>query len=316
MKWVWMIVLGCLGVGYAQPLTEVKDFGSNPGNLRMYQYVPARKALAGEGLPLVVVLHGCSQQADNIAKLSGWNQLADQYGFAVLYPQQKRINNASNCFNWFQEEDIDSSQGETASILQMIRQFCATHRVDSTRIFVYGVSAGAAMAVSLLANAPCQLQSGAILAGGPYKAATSAGQALKTMRNPPDLSPQEWASRLPYPATCTPSLVVLHGTEDNVVDPRSSRELIDQWCGLHGIAAQPDSAFQNFEGIPLVSLEVYRNAQQESVIRYYSVRNTGHAIPVYPGSGPRQGGETGIFAVDRAFFSTWFIARDWGLAGP
>ncbi|MEF8708041.1 MAG: PHB depolymerase family esterase [Candidatus Accumulibacter propinquus] len=94
-------------------LREVTAFGSNPGELRMYSYVP-------EGLPanapLVVVLHGCTQSAASYNKGSGWSTLADRYGFALLLPQQQWNNNPLRCFNWFKPEDNERERGEPLSI--------------------------------------------------------------------------------------------------------------------------------------------------------------------------------------------------------
>src|SRR5512140_4032021 len=77
-------------------LTHVTSFGSNPGALDMYEYVPANLP---SGRPLVVVMHGCTQTAASM-EAAGWNALADQYQFAVLYPQQSTANNPVSCFNW------------------------------------------------------------------------------------------------------------------------------------------------------------------------------------------------------------------------
>jgi feruloyl esterase len=253
--------------------------------------------------------------AKSMAKASGWNELAQRIGFAVLYPEQTVLNNGSSCFNWFREKDQELQGGETASILAMVQHIRQHYPIDSQRIYIYGVSAGAAMAVNVLANAPCQFQSGAILAGGPYKAATSATQALKAMRNPHHRSPSQWAAMLPAMA-CKPSLIVLHGTQDKVVDPLSSAELINQWTGLHQTPPTPDTVIQGYASNPDIQLSTYRNPQGNWILRHYQIAQTGHAIPIDPGPGPHQGGNTGIFAVDRDFFSTYHIAQDWGLLAP
>jgi len=83
-------------------LQETADFGSNPGNLRMFSYLPP--SLAADA-PLVVVLHGCTQSAASYDQGAGWSTLADQYGFALLFPEQQHINNAYGCFNWFESSD-------------------------------------------------------------------------------------------------------------------------------------------------------------------------------------------------------------------
>src|ERR1700741_1476115 len=88
----------------ADGLKEITDFGSNPGNLKMFIHLP--KDTGNVPKPLVVALHGCSQNAREISRLSGWNKLADINDFIVLYPQQRIINNPSDCFNWFIEHDV------------------------------------------------------------------------------------------------------------------------------------------------------------------------------------------------------------------
>ena len=309
----WLLFLGLLVSPSANDeLGEVEAFGENPGNLRMFVHLPERLK-AFTPVPLVVALHGCTQNAESIAKQAGWNDLADRYGFAVVYPQQKRINNGSNCFNWFREEDLAKGSGETGSIESMVAYALAHYDIDTSRIFIYGVSAGAAMAVSLLANDPCTFQSGAILAGGPYKAAITMGQGLKAMRNPADKSPSEWAALLPDTQSCKPRLIVVHGTEDHTVDPQSSLELIDQWAGWHGLNLENRTSADHFAQNPLVTRYTYPSSAGESIVIYYVLSKTGHAIPVDPGTNEKQGGETALFAVDRDFFSSWCIAKDWGL---
>src|SRR6478609_7211453 len=89
-----------LGFAFRAPkseLTEVENFGTNTGNLKMYKYDPFTQK-DNIKRPLVVVLHGCSQTANDASELTGWNKIAKAYKFYVLYPQQKRINNGSNCF--------------------------------------------------------------------------------------------------------------------------------------------------------------------------------------------------------------------------
>ena len=133
----------------AQELTPIENFGANPGNLKMYVHIPAVQT---QTMPLVVVLHGCSQNAGMVAKQTGWNQLADEYGFAVLYAQQKMSNNMGNCFCWYNPGDVDKGKGENASITAMIDYLKQHYSIDSNRVFITGLSAGAAMAVSMASS--------------------------------------------------------------------------------------------------------------------------------------------------------------------
>ena len=115
---------------YSSNLKEVDNFGSNPGNLKMFVFNTSQND--SSKLPLVVVLHGCGQNAEDAAELTGWNKLADLNHFVVLYPKQKLLNNSSLCFNWFYKKDIEKhiedinrkefkdSLGETVVILYEI----------------------------------------------------------------------------------------------------------------------------------------------------------------------------------------------------
>src|SRR3954465_10799137 len=112
-------------------LTEVIRFGTNPGNLRMFAFVPDRLP---PSRPLVVVLHGCTQTAAGYDEGAGWSTLAERYGFALLLPEQQRANNPNNCFNWFLPGDIRRGQGEALSIYQMIEHMVADEKLDRRRV--------------------------------------------------------------------------------------------------------------------------------------------------------------------------------------
>ena len=108
-------------------LTEVSDFGSNPGNLRMLTYVPPQLP---NSAPLVVVLHGCLQTARAYDEGSGWSMLARRHGFVLVYAEQSRANNPNGCFNWFQPHDARRGSGEALSIRQMVTRMRRMHSID------------------------------------------------------------------------------------------------------------------------------------------------------------------------------------------
>ena len=166
------------GVG-GGALTDFGNFGSNPGGLTARCFVPENLPT---GAPLVVVLHGCTQTAADYDRGAGWSTLAAEQGFALLYPEQVRSNNANLCFNWFVPEDIRRDAGETLSIRQMIAAMVKAHGLDGRRIYVTGLSAGGAMAMALLALYPEVFAAGAIIAGVPFGAATSVPEAFDRMR--------------------------------------------------------------------------------------------------------------------------------------
>ena len=160
----------------ARDLREIFDFGSNPGNLRMFGYRPPTLA---DNPALVVVLHGCTQTAAGYDLGAGWSTLADRYGFALLLPEQQRSNNPNGCFNWFQPEHSRRNQGEPLSIRQMIEKSIVDHGIDRRRVFITGLSAGGAMTSNMLACYPEVFAGGAIVAGLPYGAATTVQQAFE-----------------------------------------------------------------------------------------------------------------------------------------
>src|ERR1700722_1138218 len=138
--------------GFAKSqLRETQNFGTNPGALRMFTYLPPN--VSGE-IPLVVVLHGCTQTAAGYDQGAGWSTLANRYGFALLFPEQQRANNPNGCFNWFQTGDIERGHGEALSIRQMIAKMVSDHAIDARRVFVTGLSAGGAMTSVMLATYP------------------------------------------------------------------------------------------------------------------------------------------------------------------
>ena len=112
------------------PLTEVREFGANPGNLRMFAFVPDNLQ---QPRALVVVLHGCGQSAAGYDLGAGWSTLARHYGFALLMPEQQTSNNGQGCFNWFNPEDTSRDSGEACSIRQMIARMVGDHRIDARR---------------------------------------------------------------------------------------------------------------------------------------------------------------------------------------
>src|SRR5580765_5297586 len=140
------------GAGHGNTrLREIFDFGSNPGNLRMFSYRPSTLA---DNPALVVVLHGCTQTAAGYDHGAGWSTLADRYGFALLLPEQQRSNNQNLCFNWFETGDTQRGRGEALSIRQMVEKMVAEHGIDRRRVFITGLSAGGAMTSAMLACYP------------------------------------------------------------------------------------------------------------------------------------------------------------------
>ena len=175
----------------AQPsrLVEMTSFEPAPGNLRMLSYVPDDLP---PGAPLVVVLHGCTQTAAGYDHGTGWSTLADRLGFALLLPEQQRVNNPNSCFTWFALEDSARDHGEPLSIRHMIERMVVDHVIDRRRIYVTGLSAGGAMTSVMLATYPELFAGGAILAGLPYRCAIGLPEALHCMAEGQSRTASAW----------------------------------------------------------------------------------------------------------------------------
>lgn len=295
-------------------LQEVKDFGPDPGNLRMFVHGTA--GTATDRRPLVVVLHGCTQRAKRIAALSGWNDLADRAGCLVLYVQQRPINNSLRCFNWFRPDDILPEQGEVGSVTSMVRHAVEHLGADPTRVHLYGVSSGGALAAALMACAPDLFAHVAIFAGAPYRAANSTLDARLVIRDPRILPPATWAAQVtalhPGRSAPYPPLLVLHGTQDKVVDFGHGLALVAQWTAVAGTDSVPDAVDPAFRGLPAVEQRIY-TAGDRTVVTLYRFEGLGHQLPIDPGDRPDQGGRRSWVSRDVDLHSTWLVAQAFGL---
>lgn len=315
MKHLLFLCLLFTGVCSFSQLSPVENPFPNPGNLNGYIHLSTKK---NEGkIPLIVVLHGCNQNAEEVAHDSGWNKLADSLGFHVLYPEQQTRNNITTCFNWFLEADHDKNKGEVYSIERMIGQTVDSLPIDTTRIFIYGVSAGGAMAAAMMVDYPQLFAGGAILAGVPFGLANNAGDVLGAMIKPKDFLPEEWAAiaraQNPDYHAGYPKLIVMHGTEDRVVNITAGYELVEQWTALNKISIKPSARILNYrDKAGLNRLSFNDNSGNEHIV-FYEMQNWGHAMMIDPGDGAQQGGKTGQFSKDGDFWSTYWIAKDFGL---
>jgi poly(hydroxyalkanoate) depolymerase family esterase len=307
--------IGCADVDeapsqQASELTSLRAFGSNPGNLLAYKHVPAG---VGARPPLVVVLHGCTQTAADYTA-AGWNELADRWGFVVLYPEQQTGNNRNRCFNWFEAGDIARGQGEALSIRQMVDAMRAAHDVDPARVYVTGLSAGGAMTSVMLAAYPDVFAAGAVMAGLPYRCATSVGEAFMCMNPGVDRAPADHAARVrgelrdfagPYPRVS-----IWAGTRDTTVSPSNVTEIAQQWTALHGLDDRAD-ATGTVEGAAHAE---HRRADGATAVETWLVPNMTHGTAIRPGDERAAGcGRPGAYVLSAGICSTYHAARFFGL---
>ncbi|WP_198659268.1 PHB depolymerase family esterase [Nocardiopsis sp. FIRDI 009] len=294
----------------AATLTPVPFFGSDPGNLGMYAYVP-------DGLPddapLVVLLHGCGQDAAAYHAHSGWAEHADAFGFALVYAEQSYLNNFSRCFNWFSPGDVARGSGEAASVRSMIGYAVAEYGLDTGRVYVSGLSAGGAMAGELLAAYPDVFAGGSVVAGVPVGCADSMIAAFTCMNPGVTRSPEQWGDqvRAKYPDWTGPwpRVAVWHGTADYTVVPANADASVAQWTNVAGVPEQPDST----ETIGGSTTAAYHGGgPTTAAVARYTVSGMGHGVPVEPSTGC---GSAGAYFLDTVC-STGHTVAFWGIGEP
>ncbi|MFF3344846.1 alpha/beta hydrolase family esterase [Streptomyces sp. NPDC002779] len=296
----------------AASLQEVTGFGSNPGALRMFRYVPDGLPA---GRPVVLAVHGCTQNASGYATGTGWLRLADRWGFSVVLPQQQSVNNASGCFNWFQSGDIQRGQGEAASLAQMVDRQLADVGGDASRVYVTGLSAGGGMTAVMMAAYPEKFRAGGVVAGLPHGCAQAAGSPYVCMYVGATQTPRQWGDRVraarPGYAGPWPTLTVLHGTADYTVKPVNMTDLVEQWTDVHG-ADQSADVQDTVAGYPH---QVFRGPAGNPVVETHSITGMGHGQPVDPGTGSTQCGTAGAYFLDVDLCAAHRLGQTWGLGG-
>jgi len=302
-----------LGVGLRpdveSPLVEVRDFGPNPGGLRMFAFIPEHLQ---QPHALVIVLHGCGQTVFGYDHGAGWSTLARQYGFALLMPEQMVSNNANGCFNWFNPEDAERDRGEAASIRQMIARMVEDHGIDPRRIFITGLSAGGAMTSVMLATYPEVFSAGAIIAGLPYGVAHDVREALTIMRATPVRTPRRLGDLVRKASQHKgpwPRVSVWHGSVDGVVAPANAREIVKQWLDVHHLPQAPMSE-GIVDGHPR---RVWWNADGETIVESYTIADMAHGTPLGIADNEQRYGVPGAFMIEAGISSSFHIAKFFGL---
>lgn len=291
-------------------LTQISSFGTNPGSLSMYLYAPSS---VSSNAPVVVVLHGCTQTAANMADLGGWNDLANTYGFYVVYAQTSSSNNSSSCFNWFQSSDYTRGSGEALSIKQMVDYVKSNYSVDSSKVFVSGFSAGGYMATIMLAAYPDVFSAGAVMAGGPYGCGTSMVNAFTCMGGSTTKTASAWAAllpSLPSGTTSYPRVAIFQGTSDYTVDDVNMTELMEQFTEANGVDQTSDysSSIGSY-----VTYNEYQDASGNVIVATYAISGMSHGISVDVGTDEGQGGATGSYSYDKDLFSSYHAIKFFGL---
>ncbi|MPY67342.1 PHB depolymerase family esterase [Deinococcus sp. SDU3-2] len=242
--------------------------------------------------PLMVMLHGCTQDGYDFAAGTRMNVQADARNFLVLYPEQGSAYNGADCWNWFYDVNQRRGSGEPSLIAGMIARVKASYRVDAARVGVAGISAGGAMSSLLACTYPDHVRRVAVVAGLQYRAATTATGSVDAMRNGSLYDPNARGSacaadmgslRRPMPT------LVFHGTADSTVNPLNGTQTLAQFAQTNDLATDGvdngnvDSvadATATATACRSYTRSDYRDSTNGSVLlRRYVVQGLGHAWP-------------------------------------
>jgi poly(hydroxyalkanoate) depolymerase family esterase len=225
-----------------------------------------------EKLPLVVMLHGCGQDANAFANSTRMNRLARQQRFLVLYPEQDPLGNAQGCWNWWETRN-GRARAEMALILKAIDQACLFYGADRERIAVAGLSAGASMAALLATHEPARFKAVIMHSGIPPGAASSAATAVQAMRGRHGAAP---SVTIPADhATSWPPLMVIHGGRDSVVAASNGRAAIGLWTTAAQATAGDRRSLQRGKRYPMHVTDFSRG--RTVVATFVEIGNLAHA---------------------------------------
>ncbi|RBP09231.1 poly(hydroxyalkanoate) depolymerase family esterase [Roseiarcus fermentans] len=246
---------------------HTRSFSCATGSRDYKLYVPSRAQ--GRALPLVVMLHGCSQNPDDFAVGTGMNALAEEMGFLVAYPRQPSSANMSACWNWFDLAHQTRGEGEPAILAGLTRAVMAEFAVDPARIYVAGLSAGGAMAAIMGATYPDLYAAAGVHSGLPHGAASDLPSGLMAMRGGMNGAR---TSR----ATGQVRTIVFHGAGDRVVNPSNAAAIL-----ADARAALPGGAQELIQdgtaGGRAYTRTVVTNGRGAAHAEFWSVDGLGHA---------------------------------------
>lgn len=242
------------------------------GALRFRLYRPPGVHI-GERLPLMVMLHGCGQDANSFAVSTRMNRIAMRQRFLVVYPEQDRLTHVHGCWNWF-DTGNGRAYSQAALIMKAIDQVCLRYQVDQERVAVSGLSAGASMAALLVTRNPGRFKAVVMHSGVAPGVAHSNYSALRAMNNfgvnlpplvaAPNAMQNNW-----------PPLLVIHGDADRVVAPQNGQAAALVWAQAGGARAGQARSVQRGKRYPMSVTDFKRSGT--IVATLVAVKSLAHA---------------------------------------
>jgi poly(hydroxyalkanoate) depolymerase family esterase len=248
---------------------------SNGSGSRVFKlYLPS--SYAGQALPLIVMLHGCTQSPDDFAAGTRMNLLAEQQSCLVVYPEQSSTANASKCWNWFNTDDQQRDRGEPALIAGITRQIMRDYAVDPRQVYVAGLSAGAAAAAVMGATYPDLYAAVGVHSGLACGAAKDLPSAFSAMRLADASSGHLAGRRAGSDGAKTVPTIVFHGDEDHTVHPGNGDRVIAQSMIVAGTLTEREERGQVPGGLAYTR-KTHVDATGRTVLEQWVVHGLGHA---------------------------------------
>ncbi|WP_088701082.1 extracellular catalytic domain type 1 short-chain-length polyhydroxyalkanoate depolymerase [Halomonas campaniensis] len=248
------------------------SFSNQVGSRDYKLYIPS--GYHGQAMPLVVMLHGCTQSPDDFAAGTEMNRLAEKQLFCVLYPSQPMTANSSKCWNWFKAEDQQREGGEPAILAGMTRQIIDTYALDATRVYVAGLSAGAAMATTLAMTYPDLFAAVGVHSGLPHGVAKSLPDALGAMQGGTGplgggnkAKQAGWASDVPA--------IIFHGDRDTTVHPSNADRVAAQYSTSNQAGARVEQG--KVPNGRSYTITTHQDAEGKSCLEQWRIHGAGHA---------------------------------------
>jgi poly(hydroxyalkanoate) depolymerase family esterase len=298
---VWIVVVGVVSLCFpffahtahasSSGSWRMYTYSSSQGSRNYYVYTPANYQL-GRSVPLVVMLHGCTQSAADFAAGTQMDALADQDQFVVVYPQQSSVANAALCWNWFYSVNQYRGSGEAgiiAGITQTVERSTSKWTIDAHRIYLTGLSAGAAMASVMSATYPDLYAAIGVHSGVEYQAATNAYAAgiVQLYGGPDPVGQGDTAyNTMGNYARVVPT-IVFHGTYDTVVNPINGDQVVQQWMetdydasgGSYNVNFNNPSSttYGQVPGGYAYTVRSWNDSSGSEIEEYWTIDGMGHA---------------------------------------
>ena len=255
-----------------------------------YRYTKYVPSTASGGEPLVVMLHGCTQDPDQFASATRMNELAEREEFVVVYPDQSSFANFYECWNWYYDVNTERGSGEGAGITNIALETADEESLDTSRIYVAGFSAGAAMVPNLLASYADVYAAGGVHSGLEYDAANTATGATYAMSyggpNPYGQGEEAYQVMESYGIESRVPTIAVHGTADSTVEPVNGDQVRTQAVETNDIASNgaddesvdtdPESRTYDSTGGYDYRVDRYEDGAGNTVVEYWLVGGMGH----------------------------------------